>query len=142
MGRRKIRQVSGLEKVGIKSPPGCPTFGALKAIGSGSVEVVSVGGVSWSGRRGGYSSWSLGRQLEKVPESSREELRCRVGENRKRRMGGFLAFLLPKILRKRAETTETILLSFRPAFRIRRGAGRRALQMHTENAARDGERTY
>lgn len=79
--------------------------------------------------------------MEKVPESSREELRCRVGENRKRRMGGFSAFLLPKILRGRAETTETILLPFLPAFRIRCGAGRRGTG-DAHGAVRDGERTY
>lgn len=61
---------------------------------------------------------SLGRQLEKVLGSSREELICRVGESRKRRMGGFWAFLLPQILRKRAETTEMIILPFLPPFKI------------------------
>lgn len=33
-------------------------------------------------------------------------------------MGGFEAFLLPQILRKRAETTEMIVLPFLPPFKI------------------------
>lgn len=56
--------------------------------------------------------------MEKVLETSREELICRVGETGKRRMSGFLAFFLPKILRKSVETTETILLLFLPPFKI------------------------
>lgn len=56
--------------------------------------------------------------MEKVLGSSREELICRVGESRKRRMGGFGAFLLPQILRKRAKATEMILLPFLPPFKI------------------------
>lgn len=56
--------------------------------------------------------------MEKVLGSSREELICRMGESRKRRMSGFGSFLLPQILRKRPKTTEVILLPFLPPLKI------------------------
>lgn len=38
----------------------------------------------------------IGRQLGRIPESSRGELICRAGENRKSRMGGFSGIPRPK----------------------------------------------
>ena len=71
------------------SSPGCPRVWALKAIRVWRCSGIgSIGKAPGVARRRG-SGWSLGRQLEKVPRSSREELICRVGENRKRRLGGF-----------------------------------------------------
>lgn len=78
--------------------------------------------------------------MEKVPESSREELICRVGDNRKRKMGGFSAFLLSKILRKRVETTEMIFLPFLPPFKIHCEAGRRGTRETQRECCRGIER--
>lgn len=62
---------------------------------------------------------------EAVGESSKEELIGRMGENKKRRMSGFSAFFLSKILKKRVKTTEVISLAFLPPFKIHCEAGRR-----------------
>lgn len=74
LGSRKIWQVSGLEKVGIRLLPGCPTLGPLRQSGSGSVKGVRVLG-EFPGVAGQEATavgrWGVRwRKFQKVPGRS------------------------------------------------------------------------
>lgn len=76
------------------------------------------------------SSWLLGRQLEKVPGSSKEVLLLRVVGDRKRRTG---EVVLQRILRQRVGTSRTILSLFLLFFKGRYRGRMRKLQTDAEN---------
>lgn len=76
------------------------------------------------------SSWLLGRQLEKVPESSKEVLLLRVVGDRTRRTGE--AVVLQRTLKQRVGTSRTIISLFLLFFKGRYRGRTRKLQTDAE----------
>lgn len=76
------------------------------------------------------SSWLLGRQLEKVPGSSKEVLLLRVVRGRKRRAGEVV--VLQRILKQKAGTSRTILSLLLLFFKGRYRGRTRKLQTDAE----------
>ena len=97
---RNLGRFQGWRRWGESSLQDAPESGPLRP--NQSLAVLSDGEYregSWSCQQR-RQRLVVGRQLEKVLGSSREELICRVGKNMKEDRVGFLAFLLPRTLQK------------------------------------------